>query len=213
MPIFNWFSFSFQSFEDLKFSVIADIWILNLIIKKRKKNISDLQKNVKTYPITVPLCFQFMDNSKLHCSVPSPLSNLARLKWYLMAVCQTTPLKHCQIDQSDLRRILFCSHSFPIQQKFSQFIKKEVCAMEKSWNLVLYTYVSCEYIADLLLLLDRLRSFLPFLDFLSVFFLLSFLFFVSLLCWLSHKQLSGKHFLSSSSRGQAAPLLAGCIMT
>lgn len=63
----------------------------------------------------------------------------------------------------------------------------------------------------LFLLFLHLRPFLSFLVFRSFCSLLSFLSFFSLRSWPSHRQLSGKHFLSSSSWGQAFPLLAACM--
>lgn len=69
-------------------------------------------------------------------------------------------------------------------------------------------YASSKISAVLFLLFLHLRPFLSFLVFLSFRSLLSFLSFRS---WPSHRQLSGKHFLSSSSWGQAFPLLAACM--
>lgn len=76
-----------------------------------------------------------------------------------------------------------------------------------------HMYPSIKYTAVAFLLFLPLRPFLPFLVFLSFRSLLSFLSFFALRSWPSHRQLSGKHFLSSSSWGQAFPLLAACMRT
>ncbi len=143
--------------------------------------------------------------------------NLPKLTWCLVAFyCQTTPLWYCQIYQSDFRMKLFLPCD-SLNRSVKQSISTSVISREREPGLggkkgsPFHHIYALYWCADLLLLFLRLRLFLPFLSLPSFFSLLSFLSFFSLLSWPSHKQLSGKHFLSSSSRGQAAPLLAGCI--
>lgn len=87
-------------------------------------------------------------------------------------------------------------------------------SVEEHFFLLNHIYASIKNSAVLFLLFLLLRPFLSFLVFLSFRSLLSFLSFLSffsLPSWPSHRQLSGMHFLSSSSWGQAFPLLAACM--
>lgn len=124
-------------------------------------------------------------------------------------VSNRNTLNYTSLELSDLSFALRVS--FPIQHRSTMLVVSKmgnICFKKKNKTEKLsYKDNHCIF----LLLFLRLRPFLPFLVFLSFRSLLSFLSLVSLLFWPSHKQLSGKHFLSSSSRGQAAPLLAACM--
>lgn len=137
---------------------------------------------------------------------PDSFDNLPKLNWCLIAILPNYTFIVLS-DQSmwledETSFLMWDSPNLTHNQYISQFHRKSAWPGRKEF------YVSCEYTVLLLLLFLRLRPFLPFLVFLSF---LSMLSFFSLLSWLSHRQLSGKHFLSSSRRGQAAPLLAACM--